>query len=135
MLLTAGRREDFHNPNECFPGHDWQLTEQRQFAVAGQQVSAMTADCESISSEVWYWWAGEVDFAQQSGKNTPAVQNLRRTIYAGLGRADGMSLFVRMMAPHTVQGRQSLNAFTRAALPSIRLLGSAADQHSQVVRQ
>lgn len=132
LLLTAGRREDFHSPNECFPGHGWELSDKRHESVDGQQVNTMMAERESVRSEVWYWWAGDLDFTQQANGGLSGIQNLRRTIYSSLGRADGMSLFVRMIAPRTPQGHQYLDAFTKAALPVIRQLGRAAQPSQQI---
>ena len=123
LLLTAGRREDFHNPNECFPGGGWLLTDRKQILMDNQSVSTMVAERENIRSQVWYWWAGELDFSEQAGKAKSSLQKLREAIYGGMGRADGMSLFVRMIAPDTPQGHQSLTAFTKVILPSLRQLG------------
>lgn len=133
LLLTAGRREDFHNPNECFPGHGWELSNKQKTSLEGQAVNTMLAVRESAQSEVWYWWAGELDFAQQASGTMSNIQRLRRTIYGGLGRADGMSLFVRLIAPHTPQGHHCLDAFTRTVLPVIRQLGSVVPTSQQIV--
>ncbi len=127
LLLSAERREDFHDPNECFPGSGWQLTDRRPIQIGGQTVNTMRAERDGVRTRVWYWWAGEVDFEQGDAGGQRKIQALRKFVLHTFGRADGMSLFVRMTAPDTEPGRADLRAFTQTLLPPLKDLWKTAN--------
>lgn len=134
LLLSAERSADFHDPNLCFPSHGWELSNQHLRIVNGQQVNTMVAERDGIKTAVWYWWAGEVDLEKPANQVQGQLQYLRKYIFNTYGRADGMSVFVRMMAPDTDQGYAQLEAFTRATLPLYPSLWEAAKSPKQTAK-
>jgi len=121
MLLTAARRQDFHDPNECFPGSGWTLGDRGKVVVEGQPINTIVATRDTVQMDVWYCWMSALDF-ERLDSSQRRLQRFRRAIFTTMGRKDDVSLFVRLMAPHQPGGNPVLNRFCSAALPSIRNL-------------
>lgn len=112
LLLSADRRADFHNPNECFPGQGWQLSDHREVQIGGQRFNYMTAEQGGIKMDICYAWLGKLDVEKPHNAYQKNLYTLREKIFSSvMDRADGMSLFVRTMVPSNEQGRQAIREF------------------------
>lgn len=110
-LLSAERVQDFHNPNECFPGQGWQLSERREAPLGGRTFNVMGAEKDGVRHDVYYCWIGSGDLHQSSGV-TAALSAVRNKVFGRLmDRHDGMSLFVRVISSQDPRSRQDAQAF------------------------
>lgn len=122
-LLSASQRADFHNPNECFPGQGWALSNHHRVEVDGQRFNVMSAQKDGENLIVYYCWMGERDVKKPSTVVQRTMLDIRDRVFTGImDRADGMSLFVRVLAKDDEAGRKSVSAFAAHLLPKVRIM-------------
>ena len=123
LLLSASQRGDFHNPNECFPGHGWKLGNHREVQVLDQGFHQMTAEKDGAKMEVLYNWLGELAVKPPDSAALRTAFAVRNKVFSGvMDRVDGMSLFVRVMAPSDDAHQQTMQKFAQQAIPTIEAL-------------
>jgi EpsI family protein len=122
-LISGSQRADFHNPNECFPGHGWTLSEHQERSIGGQKFNTMMGEMDAARIKVYYCWMGALDVERPRSAGEQTLYALRDTIFSGImDRADGMSVFVRVIVPDDEKGRQAAVSFLEQLLPPVRAL-------------
>jgi EpsI family protein len=122
-LISGSQRADFHNPNECFPGHGWTLSDHQEQGIGGQRFNTMTAELDNTRIRVYYCWMGALDVEKPRGAGVQTMYALRDMLFSSLmDRADGMSVFVRVVVPDDAPGREAAVSFLERLLPPVRTL-------------
>ncbi|MCC6484195.1 MAG: EpsI family protein [Armatimonadetes bacterium] len=111
-LLTATDYADFHDPNICFPGQGFSLTQERHREIAGQPGRYMVAQRQDVRQQVFYWWSGGAAVDTKYGRNQMGRLLALRDRLMG---HEGQSLFVRLIADDSVEGQAAMKDFLRNA--------------------
>ena len=122
MLVTASDSLDIHSPLDCFPSQGWKLSGRRTTIVGGQAVNVMDAQLDDQKMTVTYWTTGYYPPAPSRHALVRAASDLRTRL---IGRREGESLFVRLMAPATPEGEQGLAEVTALVVPPVQSLVAA----------
>ena len=125
-LLTATDYSDFHDPNICFPGQGFTLTEARVTTICAQEGRLMTAEREGLRQRVFYWWSGRAAVDTTYGRDQMGKLLALRDKFIS---AQGHSLFVRIIVPDGDKGVAMMKDFlTSAQKPLAQLpLGAVAE--------
>lgn len=119
LLLTASDYKDFHDPNVCFPGQGWTLTNQRTVDIDGQTFNSMIAVQGATQLAVLYWMPE--DSLAKTGQNWGKMMAIRKLA----GTENTTSLFVRLTMPIQGGHQEAMLAFARACKPYLDALNSA----------
>ena len=118
LLMTATGADDIHDPNICFPSQGWVVESQTIETLAGQPVTFMRAQQDDTQLQTVYWYTGYYQPRLPANREVRAISALRTHM---TGTMEGMSLFVRIMAPADTP-QPVLEDFTKRAVSQVNLL-------------
>lgn len=121
LVLSAADYKDFHDPNICFPGQGFTLSDQKTATIAGQTIDTMMAARGADKMDVYYWLAGDAVESVPQGLPLEKVLAVRNLML----KTQGQSLFVRLIAPHDAQSGAALADLTRQLLTPLRAMAAA----------
>jgi len=121
LLLTATAAGDIHDPQVCFPSQGWKTYAVMPFRVGGKTVQKMIAAQNGSNLKVYYWFDG---YQQPRLSSSPIVQKASQIRTKIVGKMDGMSLFVRVIAPDTISDKD-MELFLKQAIVPIDKMVSA----------
>lgn len=111
-LLTATNYSDFHDPNICFPGQGFVLTNEKQMRIAGQPGRYMVAERDGLRQQVFYWWSGRAAVDTKYGRDQMGRLLAVRDRLIG---HQGQSIFVRVIADDGIEGQTAMKDFLSKA--------------------
>jgi EpsI family protein len=116
-LITASDILDIHNPNICFVGQGWELSDQKLTNVGEQAINSMLATREGLRYDVRYWFVGD------TLGTTPGSHGLSKifAIRNYFTKEHVSSLFVRLLSQHDQSGDAVIDEFATAILPPLKL--------------
>jgi len=130
LLLSATETGDFHNPHTCFPSQGWNLGNFREIRVNGQTIKAMTAEQDAERVNVLYWRTGYYEPPLPRNPLLRALYGLRVRL---IGKEEGMSLFVRVIAPDSERSNRALMDFVEKIQAPLQVLKASGNQTAQNV--
>lgn len=115
LLMTATGADDIHDPAICFPSQGWLVESQKDKQVAGQTITDMSAQQNGTELKTLYWYTG---YYAPDPPSLAWARKLSESRTKAIGRMEGMSLFVRILATDSVPP-DSLSDFAEHVVPAV----------------
>jgi EpsI family protein len=115
LLMTATGADDIHDPTICFPSQGWLVESQRDRVVAGQKITDMATQQNGTRLKTLYWYTG---YYAPDPPSLAWARKLSEARTKAVGKMEGMSLFVRILATGSMP-ESNLDDFTEHAVPAV----------------
>lgn len=116
VLVTAESRDDLHNPEICLPSQGWSLVSSSARNVEGDVQRYISAAQGDSHADVLYWMTG---YYSPPLPSNPILGGIRRVRDRLVGRQEGMSLFVRLLAERSDVSAAALDSMANALKPEL----------------